>query len=219
MNTQEYDQMMFYNPGIVKTQISSDLLNITKREIEDVVNSQPDKIMKNQYTLPINISLERFICNMANEYIAKYNFLVNYGTSGSNLELKVSKISKVNFQRKYEFSSSELDNQNSLNWILFASIPYEYQDELRFSKIAESGTSFTSKLEFIYNTLGSGISSHCINLDKTWEGTVLMFPSYLKHTMYPFYTSDDYRVFVSGKIWTVNRTDYRYVSGKQQDVW
>ena len=37
-------------------------------------------------------------------------------------------------------------------------------------------------------------------IDKTWEGTIVMFPSWLNHSVYPFYTSDDYRISISGNI-------------------
>ena len=37
-------------------------------------------------------------------------------------------------------------------------------------------------------------------VDKTWEGMMLMFPSKLHHSVYPFYTSDEKRISVSGNI-------------------
>ena len=74
------------------------------------------------------------------------------------------------------------------------------------------------KWEFIYNTLNAGIMSHCIDLNKSIEGTMLMYPGYMKNIMYPFYTSDDYRVFLTGKIWTLNQEN-KYVIGRQKDIW
>ena len=37
-------------------------------------------------------------------------------------------------------------------------------------------------------------------LDKKFEGTMLFFPSWLQHQVYPFYTSDEKRVSLSGNI-------------------
>ena len=39
------------------------------------------------------------------------------------------------------------------------------------------------------------------NLNKEDEGTMLLFPSDLKHSVYPFYKCDDERVSISGNIY------------------
>jgi hypothetical protein len=41
---------------------------------------------------------------------------------------------------------------------------------------------------------------HTIDVDKSFEGKMLMFPNSAYHTVYPFYTSDDYRITVSGNL-------------------
>ena len=45
-----------------------------------------------------------------------------------------------------------------------------------------------------------------LDVDKSFEGQMVMFPSKLQHLVYPFYTSDDYRITVSGNInfWVEN---------------
>jgi hypothetical protein len=39
-----------------------------------------------------------------------------------------------------------------------------------------------------------------IEVDKSWEGTMIMFPSSLHHMVHPFYTSDEYRISISGNL-------------------
>ena len=39
-----------------------------------------------------------------------------------------------------------------------------------------------------------------IDVDKSFEGKMLMFPAKLQHLVYPFYTSDKERITVSGNI-------------------
>ena len=57
-----------------------------------------------------------------------------------------------------------------------------------------------SKLSFINtNTLGE-IITHCVDVDKSFEGKMLMFNSIQSHMVYPFYTSDDYRITISGNL-------------------
>ena len=39
-----------------------------------------------------------------------------------------------------------------------------------------------------------------IDVDKSFEGKMLVFPSKLQHLVYPFYTSDEHRITVSGNV-------------------
>ena len=66
--------------------------------------------------------------------------------------------------------------------------------------VGESNFKVASKFQFIYNLLDGGISTTQLDIDKTWEGSVIMFPSYLKHQVYPFQTSDEHRISISGNI-------------------
>ena len=37
-------------------------------------------------------------------------------------------------------------------------------------------------------------------IDKSWEGVMILFPADTAHQVYPFYTSDDYRISISGNL-------------------
>jgi len=218
MNIQEYDKMMFYNPGIVKSQLPFNVYDRTKKELEQTVNITKgnSNIIEKQYTHMISPLFYSFLNEMAGEYFNRFGFLKNVTDQS---QLRTSQVSKINFQRKYEFASSDVDKKEALSWILWVQIPYYAEDEMRMSQIIENNTNYTSKLEFIYTKINSEISSHSISIDKSLEGTLMMFPSYLKHVIYPFYSSDDYRVFLTGSIWAVNLKDNKYITGKQQDSW
>ena len=72
------------------------------------------------------------------------------------------------------------------------------------------------RFSFIYPSIGPSLStvghvfpvdpveSHIITLDHTYEGTILIFPAWLQHMVTPFYTSDDYRISVSGNLTLVD---------------
>ena len=40
-----------------------------------------------------------------------------------------------------------------------------------------------------------------IEADHHWEQVIILFPSITQHCVYPFYTSDDYRITVSGNLY------------------
>ena len=45
-----------------------------------------------------------------------------------------------------------------------------------------------------------GIDLVSLNIDKSYEGKMIMFKASQIHSVYPFYTSDDYRITVSGNL-------------------
>ena len=44
------------------------------------------------------------------------------------------------------------------------------------------------------------ISQHEIEADRNYENKMIIFPSNLQHSVYPFFTSNDYRISLSGNI-------------------
>ena len=56
------------------------------------------------------------------------------------------------------------------------------------------------KLSFVFTNEAGEVVSYCVNVDKSFEGKMLMFVSKQHHMVYPFYTSDNYRITVSGNL-------------------
>ena len=118
----------------------------------------------------------------------------------------------VNKQKKYEFNPLHT-HPSVLSFVIWVKIPYRLEDEINyFPQITGtdlgSGNVHTSKFFFVYvDTLGS-IKQLPIPVDSSYEGTIMMFPSALNHGVYPFYTSDEYRISVSGNI-RINVLDHR----------
>ena len=57
-----------------------------------------------------------------------------------------------------------------------------------------------SYFQFIYNNTIGTTCNHDIAINKHMEGKLILFPSLLHHIAYPFYTSDDVRISVSGNL-------------------
>ena len=69
-----------------------------------------------------------------------------------------------------------------------------------FPNVNKSSSNTTSKLCFLVTDGMGDIITHLIDVDKSFEGKMLMFPAKMNHMVYPFFTSNDYRVTVSGNI-------------------
>ena len=110
----------------------------------------------------------------------------------------------VNFQKKYEFNPPHT-HTGLFSWIIFLNIPYNLEDEDRVFPALDVGDEgirrpTTSRLSFaqVSPTRTSGIDHVILDVDKSFERKILVFPSYLQHQVFPFYTSDDYRITISG---------------------
>ena len=105
----------------------------------------------------------------------------------------------INFQKKYEHNPIHV-HTGDLSFVLWITIPYDLNEELSLPNCKNSNAPSNSIFEFIYTDFLGRIISTKINVDKSYEGTIIMFPSELFHTVHPFYTSDDYRISISGNL-------------------
>jgi hypothetical protein len=105
----------------------------------------------------------------------------------------------VNFQKKHEFNPVH-DHSGLFSFVIFVKIPYDLEKELKEGPGSLSNSNFVSCLQFhATDTLGRSIYE-TIHVDKSYEGGIYFFNAETKHCVYPFFTSDDYRITVSGNI-------------------
>ena len=55
--------------------------------------------------------------------------------------------------------------------------------------------------KFVYTTALGTIVNCQMFVEKGWEGRIVMFPAKLLHIVYPFQTSDDYRISIAGNLY------------------
>ena len=145
------------------------------------------------------IEYENFIKRCAfDKYFNSFWDKTDILTEGCDLQIKQT---WVNFQKKYEFNRPH-NHSGVLSWIIFMNIPYDLKEEDKVYPVLndKEDTPSTSRLSFLRQnpTMLGGIDHIILSVDKSFEGKIIMFPSYLQHEVFPFYTSDDYRITVSG---------------------
>jgi len=106
----------------------------------------------------------------------------------------------VNFQKKYEYNP--IHNHSGLfSFVIWYKVPYLISDEKsQYGYKPDKDTINHGQFHFVFNHPISGIVQHNIPIDKNSEGMIAIFPSKLHHGVYPFYTSDEYRISVSGNV-------------------
>jgi len=103
----------------------------------------------------------------------------------------------VNFQKKYEFNPLH-DHSGMFSFVIWMKIPYDYENEKELPWVKGSNGE-TSVGNFVL--MDPSMSSHTFLMNKNMEGHCVLFPSNFFHMVYPFYTSDEERVSISGNIY------------------
>jgi hypothetical protein len=67
----------------------------------------------------------------------------------------------------------------------------------------KSRNKLSGKFQFHYTNILGNITGITLPIDNKWEGQILLFPSLLNHSVYPFYSSDDYRISIAGNLFLV----------------
>ena len=104
----------------------------------------------------------------------------------------------VNYMEKHEFNPMH-NHSGFLSFVIWNKIPFDVEEEMKlYPDVANNMCSFFA---FIH---GSPPQQFPIKISKEMQNYICMFPSNLNHCVYPFYTSDDYRVSFAGNIFLRN---------------
>lgn len=90
----------------------------------------------------------------------------------------------INYQKKFEFVPNHY-HEGIFSYSIWVNIPYENEGK------------HAGNFEFTYNSV-DGITRN--QIIKPTAGKMLLFPSKIFHQVYPFYTSDEYRISISGNV-------------------
>lgn len=185
------------------------ILGVIKSEVEEMISNKFNGSMPYNASLAGSIEHEYVLFKSA-EALKDFFSHDRFSFNGKRLRLSYKKTNIpgqvnpalwVNFQKKYEFNPIH-NHDGDVSFVLWLKIPYNLEDE-RAQPHSRSGTSPSGPaFLFLYppafSTYNWPVDYYRIDVDKTYEGTCILFRSGLQHMVTPFYTSDDYRISVSG---------------------
>jgi hypothetical protein len=114
---------------------------------------------------------------------------------GSEMDLKIESL-WVNYMKKTEFNPIH-DHTGAYSFVFWLDVPYSIQDERDYYPNANG--QLAGVFQFVVPTM-RGVDFLNIPVDKTYNGTLCIFPADQMHAVYPFFTSDDYRITVAGNL-------------------
>ena len=199
----------FPNVGAIEGQLPKDIVDNLWKLIEES-KKQPED-MKSDLAGNISSSIrldgnspliEDFVKNVIPIYIDQN--IKSYGPpwrttmkegQGWNLESLW-----VNFQRKHEFNPPH-DHSGVYSFVIWMQIPTSYEEQRKLPICAESNAHGSiSNFGFHYTNILGTVSQFFYNMEKEAEGYMVMFPSEMKHEVFPFYENDGERISISGNI-------------------
>ena len=105
----------------------------------------------------------------------------------------------VNFQKKYEFNPIHV-HEGLFSFVFWHKIPYKIENEIARYPNMKPDQVKAGHFAFLQIGEMGRIQSIDLPVDNSWEGKCALFPAKLNHLVYPFYTSDDYRISISGNL-------------------
>ena len=219
----------FPNLGYIIDKLPEDVLKIIKEHVEQVAKkmkedpslaphsieeifpNEPYKRKNYRWPREDNPNLykvvEPYIKKISTIYknLYKYpNVLISAYDDGSQKNMNYVEVDQmkmdniwVNFQKKHQWLPMHMHNA-LFSFIIYINIPYDLDEELNQPDFQTAKTG--SCINFIYNNVVGRISKLEIALNKEWEGSIIFFPGDLNHVVYPFVTSDGYRISVAGNV-------------------
>ena len=178
------------------------LINIDSYDFEKKFNDGLAGQIENEKLFTYDLipnEVKSIILDGCHEYIEKFGHSCFKGINNKNYRLDFLQ-SWVNFQKKTEYNPIHW-HHGDLVFVIWIKIPYNLNDELNYKSSAESNHKVASKFEFanISNPFSS-IANKILHIDKSYEGKLIIFHADMEHTVYPFFTSDEYRISMSGNL-------------------
>ena len=189
----------------VETKISPSDLEELKNKAKDCLENQ-NNFENSNNTLAGNIEKEFFLDKSFKKILLPYysslakKFIdidINYYNK-KNFNWDLSGF-WINFQKKHEFNPLH-DHTGDFSFVLWIQIPYNLEEELKLDNCINANSQKNSLFSFTYIDPYGNLVEKPLPIDKTWEGTIVLFRSNLKHQVFPFFTSDDYRISISGNL-------------------
>lgn len=204
----ETTAIQFNNIGYMTHRFEEEQLSFLREEVNDIkTDFSAYKSSAFNKKLAGNIQYEYFLPKSVPKlhdlllpYLKAYNEQFAYMKSISFMTHSVPIIMNsawVNFQKKTEFNPVHT-HDGIVSFVIYLDIPYSIEDEQSVTSSINSNVNIPAHFCLYYiNSMGQ-IQPETIPVDRKYRNVLLMFPSKMAHCVYPFYTSDDYRISVSG---------------------
>ena len=195
------------NVGLTEGSIPSEIYQALNKEIVDIHTNDKDIVRMNhslagQITKEYQITkslplLNPFLEEMGRAYQKQWDYYPK--ENPNNNKLTVESV-WVNMQKKLEVNPLH-NHDGTLSFVAWLHVPFKLEEERNMENCKNSRTvELASTFQFVYTTALGTIANCPMFVESGWEAKIIMFPAKLLHMVYPFQTSDDYRISIAGNL-------------------
>ena len=196
------------NIGLTNGNIPSDIYQALNKEIVDIHHDDSNTMRMNrtlagQITKEYEITksrqlLDPYLEDMGRAYQKEWEYYPKENPNDN--KLKVESV-WVNMQKKLEVNPLH-NHDGTLSFVAWLHVPFKLEDERNMPNCKNSRTvELASTFQFVYTTALGTIANCPMFVESGWEAKIIMFPAKLLHMVYPFQTSDDYRISIAGNLY------------------
>jgi hypothetical protein len=202
MSTEHY-YGNFPNLGFVGATLSEEEVSAIKAEIADIqanfdtseqIHHGHAGNIKKEYVLTKSLPA---IFDAVIPLVTEYQKVFDFGLKGEH-QYAIS-TAWANFQTKHEFFTGHT-HQGLFSFALWLQVPYTIAEEQEYCSTQDKFVNTIPSFNFHYTDALGRIRPWVIPVDSTFENKIVVFPGSMTHSVNPFYSSDGYRIAVSGNI-------------------
>ena len=197
-----FEHVHLKNPGITKGMLPDEIYYPVMDEIREILDNDSgiyrmNRTLAGQIAKEYQLDKSQKIINsyleeMGRSYQQEWDYYPGQ-------DLKVDSL-WVNMQKKHEYNPIH-NHDGVLSFVGWMEVPYKLEDELNQEHSANSRTKdYSSSFQFIYSSVLGNIVNEIFHVENGWEGRIVMFPAKLLHVVYPFFTSEGYRISIAGNL-------------------
>ena len=185
------------NQEIVNIHTADETGTLDKNGIVQMNKSLAGQITKEYQITKSRELLDPFLEEMGKAYQKEWRYYPK--ENPNNNKLTVESV-WVNMQKKLEVNPLH-NHDGTLSFVAWLYVPFKLEDERNMENCKNSRTvELASTFQFVYTTVLGNISNCPLFVESGWEAKIVMFPAKLLHMVYPFQTSDDYRISIAGNL-------------------
>ena len=195
------------NVGLTEGKIPPEIYQSLNKEIVDIHTNDSgihkmNESLAGQITKEYELTksrqlLDPYLEEMGRAYQKEWNYYPK--ENPNNNKLTVESV-WVNMQKKLEVNPLH-NHDGTLSFVAWLYVPFKLEDERNMPNCKNSRTvELASTFQFVYTTALGTIANCPMFVESGWEAKIIMFPAKLLHMVYPFQTSDDYRISIAGNL-------------------
>jgi hypothetical protein len=202
--TFDFESVPFITPGYLTCKLPEFVKEELEKSIKKTLKNKEDQVdyrhklagnISQEFKLKITPKIKYLTENMSKEYFNVFGNKISFYEEDLDFKLKTL---WLNLQKKHEFNPVHT-HSGVFSFVIWTKIPYDVEKELELFK--KSNGSSASLFSFIFTDCFGTTHTRGIKVDKSLEWSMVFFPATLAHTVYPFFTSNDTRISISGNVY------------------